>query len=42
MAGVDPEQTTKIGESYRRDRERLLSSQEEKIKEVKREDARRS
>jgi len=32
----DPEQMEKIEESYRRDRERLLSRQEERIKTVKR------
>jgi hypothetical protein len=35
-ARSDPEQTEKIEEAYRRDRERLLSRQEERINEVRR------
>ena len=38
----EPEQMEKIEEAYRRDRERLLSRQEEQIQEVRRKNAPRS
>ena len=36
-AGGDPEKLEKIEEAYRRDREHLLSRQDERIREVRRE-----